>query len=345
MTTITKKPFGTVDGKENLLYTLKNGSTEVDIMTRGATLVAIRTPDASGKIVDVLCGYDKVEDYMVRGGYLGAVIGRTSNRIADAKFELNGKTYQLGKNDGNNNLHGGPVGFDTKLWAIEECNGTLVCHYTSPDGECNYPGTAEITVTYTLSDDASLTLDYKATCDQDTVVNLTNHAYFNLNGQDSGDILGHKLKIYADFYTPVDENCCPTGEVAPVKGTVFDFTEFRTVGDDIDHVPDFAITGGYDHNFVLNTRENQMSLVVEAIGDKTGIHLKTFTNKPAIQFYAGNMMDVCTGKSGAAYSPRHGFCLETQFNPNCLAHPHLGCPILRKGELYHDTTTYQFAAK
>ncbi len=343
MTTIQQKPFGTIDGQQNTLYTLKNGTTEVDIMTRGATLVSIRTPDQNGDIVDVLCGFDTVEEYTVRGGYLGAIIGRTSNRIADAKFSLNSTDYQLGKNDGNNNLHGGPNGFDTKMWAIEVCDGALVCHYTSPDGECGYPGTVSITVTYTLSDDAALTLSYRAVSDADTVVNLTNHAYFNLNGHQSGSIVNHKLKLYADFYTPVDGNCCPTGEVTPVAGTVFDFTDFRTVADDIDNVPDFAITGGYDHNFVLNTREGQVGIAAEAIGDQTGICMKTFTNKPAIQFYAGNMMDTCAGKAGASYTPRQGFCLETQLIPNCMAHPHLGSMILRKGEIYSDCTSYQFS--
>lgn len=345
MTTITTKPFGSIDGVDNLLYTLKNGDTEVDIMTRGATIVAIRTPDKDGNIVDVLCGYDCVEDYCNHGGYLGAVIGRNGNRIADAQFTLGDKTYVLTKNEGNNNLHGGPEGFDMKMWFIKEANGSLFCCYTSPDGECGFPGTAAVTVTYSLSDDGALTLEYNATCNQDTVMNLTNHSYFNLNGHQSGSIVGHSMTIYADFYTPVDGNCCPTGEIAPVDGTVFDFRQGRVIKDDIDNVPDFAITGGYDHNFVLNTRADEMSKVVEAVGDQTGITMEVFTNKPAIQFYAGNMMDTCAGKGGASYTPRQGFCLETQVNPNCMAHPHLGNAILKKGAYYSDATIYKFSAK
>lgn len=345
MTTITQKPFGVVDGVANTLYTLKNNQLEVDVMTYGATLVAIRTPDKNGKVLDVLCGYDTVEEYRSHGGYLGAVIGRNSNRIADARFVLGGKTYQIEKNEGNNNLHGGPTGFDTKMWSMSEEDGKLVCRYVSPDGECGFPGQAAVTVTYSLSEEGGLKLDYYATCDKDTVMNLTNHAYFNLNGQGSGKITGHQMKLYADFYTPVDENCCPTGEVAPVAGTVFDFTDFRVIGKDIDQVPDIAITSGYDHNFVLNTREQELTLAAETIGDVSGIRMKTFTTKPAIQFYAGNMMDECPAKNGAEYKKRYGFCLETQVSPNCLAHPHLGNAVLKKGDVYHDCTVYQFSAE
>lgn len=344
MTTITTKPFGMVNGVENTLYTLKNEQLEVDIMTYGATLVAIRTPDKAGNLVDVLCGYDSVEDYQAHGGYLGAVIGRNGNRIADAVFTLNGKTYPLVKNEGNNNLHGGPDGFDRKMWTMSEQEGALVCRYVSPDGECGFPGQADVKVTYSI-DGGALKLDYYATCDQDTVMNLTNHAYFNLNGQGSGTITGHAMKLYADFYTPVDENCCPTGEVAPVAGTVFDFTDFRVIGKDIDHVPDIAITSGYDHNFVLNTAEHRLTLAAETVGDVTGIRMKTYTEKPAIQFYAGNMMDECPAKGGAEYKKRYGFCLETQVSPNCMAHPHLGNAILRQGEVYHDVTVYEFSAE
>lgn len=343
MTKITKKPFGIVEGQENFLYTLANGNTEVDIMSMGATIVSIRTADANGNVVDVVCGYDTVEDYISHGGYLGAVIGRNSNRIADAKFVLNGTTYQLYKNDGNNNLHGGKVGFDEKIWAMEDCVGDLVCHYTSPDGECGFPGEAHITVTYSLSDDNALTLAYKAFCDKDTVINLTNHTYFNLNGHESGSIVGHTMQINSDFYTPVDDNCCPTGEVTPVEGTVFDFRNGRVVADDIDNVPDFVTTAGYDHNFILKSEGDKMILATVAVGDKTGIKMETYTNKPAIQFYAGNMMDECVAKNGADYKKRQGFCLETQVCPNCHNVPHLGNAVVKKGELYSDATTYKFS--
>lgn len=346
MTTIISKDFGSLnDGRKVTLYTLSNGTTEVDIMNYGATIVSIRTPDASGVVRDVLCGWATPRDYQSHGGYLGAIIGRNSNRVKNARFLLNQKEYQLGANEKSNNLHGGPNGFDTKLWDLSVAGEQLVCKYQSKDMEEGFPGNLSVTVTYSLSEDHALSLDYHAVSDQDTVVNLTNHAYFNLGGHDSGDILDHQMKIYADFYTPVDEDCCPTGEVAPVKGTVFDFTQSRRIGDDIDHVPDFSITGGYDHNFVLNTREKELTVAAEVYCKATGIRMEVFTNKPAIQFYAGNMMDQGTGKDGAVYDKRHAFCLETQLNPNCLAHPHLGSSILRKGEIYQDRTVYRFSVQ
>lgn len=343
MTKITKKSFGLIDNQENFLYTLSNGKTEVDIMTKGATIVAIRTPDATGKTVDVVCGYDNVDGYLTQGGYLGAVIGRNSNRIAGGKFSLNGKEYQLFKNENNNNLHGGPVGFDMKMWNMEDVDGALVCSCTSPDGECGFPGNAVIKVTYSLSEDSALTLAYEATCDQDTVMNLTNHTYFNLNGHESGSIVGHSMQINSDFYTPVDENCCPTGEIAPVAGTVFDFNKARIIGNDIDNVPDFAITGGYDHNFMLKPKGKEMLLAVVAVGDKTGIKMEAYTNKPAIQFYAGNFMDECIAKNGAEYKVRQGFCLEAQVVPNCQNIVHLGSAFLRKNHIYKDATSYKFS--
>lgn len=340
---ITSKPFGSVNGQPVTLYTLSNGATQVDIMSYGATIVSIRTPNAKGEILDVLCGWDTVEEYQQHGGYLGAVIGRNSNRIANASFLLNQRQYQIGANEKNNNLHGGPEGFDTKIWTVLPEGEKLICNYISPDMEAGFPGTVEVTVTYSLSSNNELELDYHATTDKDTIVNLTNHAYFNLGGHHSGSIVNHKMKLYADFYTPVDENCCPTGEVLSVRGTVFDFTEFRTIADGIDHVPDFAITGGYDHNFILRTREHQLSLAAEVFCEQSGIKMDVYTNKPAIQFYAGNMMDEGMAKAGAQYHKRDGFCLETQMVPNCLAYPHLGSPILRKGEIYHDKTIYQFS--
>lgn len=345
MTNITSKEFGTVNGTVNTLYTLSNGTTEVDIMTYGATIVAIRTPDKNGNKLDVLCGYDCVEDYMKNGGYLGAIIGRSSNRIANGEFILNENTYKIGKNEGNNNLHGGPNGFDTKMWDMNAQGENLVCKLKSLDMEAGFPGNVDVTVTYSLCNENGLGLEYYATTDADTIVNLTNHSYFNLNGQGTAPIIDHKIKLYSDFYTPVDDNCCPTGEVLSVKGTVFDLREFTRIGDDIDDVPDFAISGGFDHNFVLNTRENKMALAAEVLGDVSGIKLQAFTTKPAIQFYAGNMMDKVAGKGGAKYDKRYGLCLETQFIPNCMAHPHLGSAILRKGEEYHDKTVYKFSVE
>lgn len=349
MTTIEKRPFGTAYGKPVSLYTLSNGTMEVDVISYGATLQSIRTPDKNGNVVDVLLGYETVEEYMTNGGHLGGLIGRNSNRLAEAKIIVNGKEYQLQANDGTNNLHGGPEGFDTKLWKMtvitDESGDKLVCTYHSPDMECGFPGNADITVTYTLSDDNGLGIEYYATADADTIMNLTNHAYFNLGGQDSGSVENTLLKIHSDFCTPIGTDFCPTGEIAPVAGTVFDFTDWKAIGKEIDQVPDFAVTGGYDHNFVLNTREKQIALAVEAKNEETGIVMEVYTNKPAVQFYAGNMLDEIAGKGGCTYGKRHGFCLETQVNPNCIAHPHLGNTVLKKGEVYNDKTIYRFSHK
>lgn len=342
MLEIVSKDFGIVNGVENKLFTMSNGKTQVDIMNYGATIVAIRTLDKNGDTVDVVCGYDNVEDYINHGGYLGAIIGRNSNRISNAKFILNGKEYKVANNENKNNLHGGNVGFDKKMWDISAEEDGLVCKITSEDMEEGFPGKAEITVKYTLSDDNELGIEYTANCDKDTVMNLTNHTYFNLNGHNSGSIVNHTLKLYSDFYTPVDENCCPTGEVCKVDGTVFDFRSARVVGKDIDNVPDIDITSGYDHNFILNTKDKEIAIAAEAQGDKTGIKMEVYTNKPAIQFYAGNCMDECVAKDNANYKKRQGFCLETQFTPNCLTYNHLGDAILRAGQTYNYKTIYKF---
>ncbi len=342
MTKITKTPFGEYNGKQIELFTLDNGTTQVSVMTLGATLVSIKTPDENGKVDDVLLGYDTPTEYMSHGGYLGAIIGRHSNRIKNAEFTLNGTEYKICANEGTNNLHGGPNGYDVRVWDITAQGDKLICKLYDEDMSAKFPGNVEVTVTYTLSDDNALKLEYKAVSDKDTIVNLTNHAYFNLNGHTSGTIVNHKMKIYADFYTPVDTDCCPTGEVLSVAGTVFDFREFKTIGDEIDKVPDFKTTSGYDHNFVLKTAEKKLTLAAEVLADKCARRLTVYTDKPAIQFYAGNCMDEVAGKGGHQYKKRDGFCLETQYFPNSLANPHFPSPILRKGEEYNFTTVYKF---
>lgn len=342
MAVITKKEFGIISETQNYLYTLKNGDTELSVMSRGATIVSIKTMDKIGNMIDVALGYDTAKEYTEKGGFLGAIIGRNSNRIAGAKFVLNGKEYNLSKNDGNNNLHGGPNGFDTKMWNCEDVDGKLVCKLSSEDGDGGFPGNAEITVTYSLSADNEVKIKYHAVCDQDTVMNLTNHNYFNLNGHDSGSIVNHTMQINADFYTPLDDGCTPYGEVRLVKDTVFDFNTAKIIADDIDNIPNIEVAGGFDHNFILKSNGKEVKLAAVTTGDKTGITMETYTNKPAVQFYAGNMMDTCSGKNGANYTKRYGFCLETQNTPNCHNIPHLGNAFLRKGEVYSDTTIYKF---
>ncbi len=343
MQTITKKPFGSMNGIENFLYTLKSGNTEVDIMNFGATIVAIRTKGIDGKIYDVACGFDTPEEYVSNGGFFGAVIGRNSNRISNAEFKLKGETYSLNKNEGNNSLHSGPDGFDTKMWTATETENGLIFSYTAQDGEGGFPGKADISVTYALSKDNALSLKYHAVSAKDTIMNLTNHCYFNLNGHESGSIENHSMQINADFYTPVDEFCCPTGEILSVKNTVYDFSSPKIIADDIDNIPDKTITKGYDHNFILNTNEENIILACVTIADKSGIKMETFTNMPSVQFYAGNNIAKCSAKNSAAYNKRQGFCLETQFTPNCQIMPHLGSALLKKTEAYNRTTVYKFS--
>lgn len=349
MAKVMSRPFGVASGGQPVvLYTLSNGTTEVDISNYGATMVAIRTPGADGMVRDVLLGYDDVTGYETKGQYLGAVIGRNGNRIKNSEFEINRKHYQMTPNEGANNLHSGPNGFESRIWnagiTANENGEALEFTLFSPDGDQGFPGNLQVCVRYSLTDDSALVLEYFAKTDADTVVNLTNHSYFNLNGNGSGTILNHRLKLYADFYTPVDETCCPNGEILSVKGTVFDFTDFKVIGEEIDRVPDFAATGGYDHNFILRTKERQMTLGAQVVGDQSGILMEMYTNQPAVQFYAGNAIADVTGKAGFQHAPRVGFCLETQCPPNALANPHFPSPILRAGDVYNYTTIYKFSA-
>ena len=342
MATITKQFFGEhSSGQKVDLYTLSNGITEVEILSFGAAIRSIRTPDANGEIADVVCGRETMADYEKCTVYMGMVIGRNANRIGGAKFLLNGKEYQLSANNGPNNLHGGPNGFDAKIWEMEivgeEGHQHLVCRYFSKDMENGFPGNLNVTVTYSLSDDHALTIDYHAVSDADTIVNLTNHSYFNLAGHDSGPAYYHKLKLHSDFYTPSDEFLAPTGEVLSVHGTPLDFTQWKEIKAGMDE-----LGSGFDHNYLLNVRENQMTLAAEVLDEASGRKMEVYTNKPAVQFYTGHSMKASLGKNDAKYVPCSGLCLETQITPNSLAHPHLGNPILRKGEVYHDQTVYKF---
>lgn len=345
MTTVTHKEFGQVDNTQNYLYTLSNKDTEISIMNYGATIVSIKTKDKKGDIYDVVCGYDSVLDYQTRDGYLGAVIGRNSNRIANSKFTLNGKEYKLYTNDKSNNLHGGLKGFDKKMWEIKEIENGIECTLISEDMEEGYPGKVSVCVKYTLSDDNALSIEYTAVSDKDTIVNLTNHSYFNLNGHNSGTIENHKIKINSNFYTPLDENCAVIGEVLSVDNTMYDFRNYKVIGDDIDNIPDFDITGGYDHNYILDVKDKEMVLASSVIGDKTNIEMEVHTNKPSMQFYAGNFIEKCIAKDNASYDKRQGLCLETQFTPNCQNLRHLGNPVLKANEIYNYKTIYKFLAK
>ena len=324
-----KQPFGkTADGQAVDLFTLTNSKgMEVSITNFGGIVVTLKVPDRNGKLDDVVLGYDQLDGYLTNKAFFGALIGRYGNRIAHGQFQLDGKTYNLPKNDGDNTLHGGMTGFNKRLWTAKQVSGAkgsaLELTYLSKDGEEGFPGNLSVKVVYTLTDDNELRIDYSATTDKDTVVNLTNHSYFNLAGQGNGDILSHELTIHADQFTPVDQTLIPTGELRAVKGTPFDFTKSTAIGVRINQEDQQLKFGkGYDHNWVLNGGiKTTPALAAEAYDPKTGRVLQVLTTEPGVQFYSGNFLDgTITGKGGKVYNLRNGFCLETQHFPDSPNH-------------------------
>lgn len=298
--------------------------------------------------VDVVLGRDDYQKYLYASGYFGAIIGRNSNRIEDCKFEIGGKEYKVCANEGNrnNNLHGGIEGFNAKIWDVEEADGeepSLVLKTVSKDGEEGFPANAYITVTYTLTKENGLKIHYEGEADGDTIINMTNHSYFNLNGHTSGDIKSHTLCLDCDFYTPITENVVPDGRILSVSGTVFDFTEPKKVGKDIDADEEQIRFGtGYDHNFIINGRGFRKFAVLE--GDKTGIKMSAYTDLPSVQFYSGNWIgEAPDGKDGATYKKHQALCLETQVFPNFTKYSHFPDGFLRKGEKYDTVTEYRFS--
>jgi aldose 1-epimerase len=345
---IVKKYFGNLqDGSQVDLFTLTNpNNMKVGIINYGGTVVSIEVPDKNGKFDDVALGYDTIEKYCKNTYYFGALIGRHGNRIEDSEFELNGKVYHLAVNDGKNHLHGGIKGFDKVIWKAEpSADGkSLKLSYSSADGEENYPGNLDVTVTYTLTDENELILDYFAVSDKDTVVNLTNHAYFNLAGHASGDVLKHQMMINADKFTVINNEGIPTGEIRDVKGTPMDFTELTEIGKGINSTDEQIVCGkGYDHNWVLNVSGKKPEKAAEVYCSETGRLMEVFTTKPGVQFYSGNFIQKHEGKNEAIYDRRGGLCLETQFFPNAMKHKHFPSPILKAGEEYRYTTIYKFS--
>jgi len=344
--------FGkTADGTPVKEYTLTNSSgVIVKLLSRGATLKEWHVPDKNGKMADVVFGFDDVAGYeSPANGYFGATAGRVANRIAGGKFTLDGKDYTLAVNDGPNALHGGVKrSFDKVVWKgtpFESADGEgVVFTYTSPDGEEGYPGTLTAKVTYTLTDKDELRIDYEATTDKVTPINLTNHAYFNLLGAGSPTINNHELMLKADHYTPVDSTLIPTGEIAPVAGTPFDFREFHAIGERVDQLG--AGTGaGYDHNFVLNNQDGDLALAAKVRDPNSGRVLSVYTTEPGIQFYGGNFLNGAVGKGGKKYDYRSGFCLETQHYPDSIHHANFPSAVLRPGEKYTHTCIYQISAE
>jgi len=338
-------------GKQVDLFTLKNkNNVEVYITNYGGRIVSIWVPDKDGKITDIVLGYDQLAAYRKQGEpYFGAIIGRYGNRIGKAQFILEGNTYQLTINNGPNTLHGGPMGFHAQVWgAKQENDRTLELSYLSKDGEEGYPGDLKVIVSYVLTDNDELKIFYTATTNKTTVINLTSHAYFNLNGEGSGPITDHELMIDADKFTPVDETLIPTGQLQSVKASPFDFRKRIAIGARIQEKNKQLEYGlGYDHNFVLNKRLNDLSLAAIVGGPKTGIIMEVLTTEPGLQFYSGNFLNGKTkdGKGGKSYPFRTGFCLETQHFPDAPNQATFKSTILKPGEIYNSTTIYKFSVE
>jgi aldose 1-epimerase len=349
-----KELFGkTADGVVVDIYTLTNAAgAEVKIMTYGAIVVSLKVADRNGKFDDVVLGYDNLDGYLKNNGpYMGAIIGRYANRIAKGKFSLNGKDYHLAVNNGENHLHGGLKGFDKVVWTakpLRVANGAaLKLTYLSKDGEEGYPGNLTATVIYTLTNANELRIDYSATTDKRTVVNLTSHSYFNLAGQGNGDILKHQLFINASRFTPADAGSIPTGELRAVRGTPFDFTRPAEIGARIDQDDQQLKFGnGYDHNFVLNKQGKDLTLAARAYEAASGRLMQVYTTEPGMQLYAGNFLDgTITGKDGKVYKRRYGFCLEAQYFPDSPNKPKFPSVVLAPGQRYAQTTIYRFSTK
>ena len=339
---ITKKPFGkTADGEAVDLYTLTDGKISVNIITYGGAIQSVLVPGKNGETVDVALGYDDVKGYQTHGGYIGALIGRIGNRIRNGEFELNGVKYHIFNNEKNASLHGGKNGFDKKVWNASVHGDKLVLTYLSKDGEENYPGNLSVKVTY-MVENSSLKIVYDATTDKDTVLNLTNHCYFNLSGQGNGTAEDTILQIFADKITPMDENLLTNGNFMDVNGTVFDFNEGKAIGKDINSDDQqIKFGGGFDHNFVLNKKENGLFAV--AVSPRTNVKMECYTDQPGVQFYAGNFMGGTFGKGGKEYIKRGAFCLETQNYPNAVNCPEYPPCVLKPGEKYHTETVYKFS--
>jgi aldose 1-epimerase len=349
---VKKESYGkTNDGEAVDQYILTNSSgMTAKIITYGAILTELDVPDRGGKIGDVVLGFDNLKDYIAGNPFFGATVGRVANRIAKGKFTLDGKEYKLAVNNGPNALHGGLKGFDKVVWKAEPetvPNGVAVqFRYVSKDGEEGYPGNLTATVIYTLTNNNSLRIDYTATTDKTTPVNLTNHSYFNLAGAQNGDILNHEMTIAADKYTPADDTLIPTGEIKPVKDTPLDFTKPHRIGERIDQLKDYP-GGGYDHNFVLNSGgKEEPSLAVRVTEPKTGRIMEMYTTEPGVQFYTGNYLNGrVKGRGGVMYQKHAGFCLEAQHFPDSVHHDNFPSIILKPGETYKQTTIYKFLTK
>ena len=343
---ITKELFGTLtNGQDITAYLLDNGNgVSARILNYGGIVRNLYVEDKNGVKTDVVLGRETMEDYLNNDGFLGALIGRHANRIAGGEFELNGTKYNVGLNEGKNSLHGGINGFDKKVWSAEEVDGeepSLKLSIVSEDGEEGFPGTLKVTVTYTLTKENALKINYSAVTDKDTVVNLTNHSYFNLAGHASGTINNQILQINSEFYTPNDSECMPTGEVLSVMGTPFDFRAPKPIGQDINaDFEQIEMFGGYDHNFAISGRGYRLCAIAKCL--ENGITMEVYTDLPGMQLYSGNFIENEKGKDGQTYTKRTGICFETQFFPNSINVKSFTPCVIKAGETFESETMYKF---
>lgn len=349
---VTERIFGKLPtGEEVKLFHLENKSgAYAEVLQYGAILVKVCVPDRDGNLTDVVLGYDDIEGYLTNGCFFGACIGRNGNRIADARFKLEGRDVILAKNEGENNLHSGPDGFEKKLWEVKDIDqddNRVTLGRISPDGENGFPGEFNVSVTYEFTEENGVRIVYAGISDRTTVANMTNHSYFNLSGEGRGNILDQYLTIHAQEFTPVGEGSIPLGENASVEGTPMDFRREKQIGQEIDaDYEQLKITGGYDHNYVTEGyNQAEIREIACARSAETGIFMEALSDCPCVQFYAGNFIEDEKGKNGHVYHKRHGFCLETQVEPNAVNVEEFHSPVLEKGARYYSETVYRFSVK
>lgn len=349
---VTERIFGKLPtGEEVKLFHLENKSgAYAEVLQYGAILVKVCVPDRDGNLTDVVLGYDDIEGYLTNGCFFGACIGRNGNRIADARFKLEGRDVILAKNEGENNLHSGPDGFEKKLWEVKDIDqddNRVTLGRISPDGENGFPGEFNVSVTYEFTEENGVRIVYAGISDRTTVANMTNHSYFNLSGEGRGNILDQYLTIHAQEFTPVGEGSIPLGENASVEGTPMDFRREKQIGQEIDaDYEQLKITGGYDHNYVTEGyTQAEIREIACARSAETGIFMEALSDCPCVQFYAGNFIEDEKGKNGHVYHKRHGFCLETQVEPNAVNVEEFHSPVLEKGARYYSETVYRFSVK
>lgn len=341
---LKKRSFG-VEGQEATLYTLENSKgMRAEVTDYGAILVNLFVPDVNGNVEDVVLGYDDVSGYMVNGSFFGATIGPSANRIGGARFTIDGVEYHVDANDGENNLHSHmEKGYHKKLWKAEEGENSITFTVCDTDGNMGFPGNKELSLTYTLDEENGLTLHYHGKSDRNTILNPTNHTYFNLDGHKAGNIEGHTMMLQASCYTPVVSGAIPTGEIAQVKGTPMDFTEPKQIGREIGaDMEQLILTKGYDHNWVIDDWNGELKHIATTIGPVSGRRMLTYTTLPGVQFYAGNCISPEAGKDNAAYAQRSGFCLETQYFPNSVNTPNFPSSVFGGEKEYDSVTVYRF---